>query len=146
MSVPVIADTVPVDDLQQQTEQLEAIVEILTPSEEEIELEEQKELDQQEIVEQQQELLGTISEDLKTLVTVLSEDNEEVLTETASTNEILLALTQNVEEMNALVQDESQIVHAASSTVVGYGILYVPLLIIVIGLWWFFKQFLTDFR
>lgn len=148
MSVQVIAETTPIvpeDLLVEQKEQLEAIVEILTPSEEEIELQAEKELEQQEIVEQQQELLTGISDSINELVTVLSEDDS-VLTETATTNEILLALTDQVEQMNTLLDEKSLVVEAGANTVVTYGVLYVPLLIIIIAGWWFFKQFLTDFR
>lgn len=31
---------------------------------------------------------------------------------------------------------------SASSTIMGYGIIYVPLIIIVLCLWWFFRQFI----
>lgn len=132
--------------LQQQNEQLETIVDILTPTEEEIELQQEAEKLQQEIFDEQLELLRMMGEDLDELVTVLSEENESDLTETMSTNELLMALSEKVEQMNTLVEEKSLIVDAASSTVVGYGVLYVPLLLIVVGGWWFFKQFLTDFR
>lgn len=128
----------------------DTLVEILTPvepTEEEIELQKEQLEQEQELKEQQQELMVQISEDISALATVLTDESQSaIIEETASTNEILLNLTTQVEELSLVVEEQGQYVEAGQSTLVTYGILYVPLLLIVIGGWWFFKQFLTDFR
>lgn len=127
-------------------EQVDSLVEVLTTQLEEEQLSEEEKFLLEEEEQKEQETMQKIGEDLEQLVVVLSEDNQNVLTETASTNELLMALTQEVEQMNTFLEEKSPIFEAGSSTVIGYGVLYVPLLLIILGLWWFFKQFLTDFR
>lgn len=132
------------------SQELEALVEILTPVEptqEELELQEEQQQQEQEFLEQQQELLVEISEGISSMATVLTDDTQNaIIEETASTNEILLNLSSQVEQMNIMLEEKSTYLEAGQSTLVTYGVVYVPLLLIIIGGWWFFKQFLTDFR
>lgn len=110
---------------------------------------EQKQIEDEKVVEeqlQQDEILTEINTSINDLTLLLAEEKNTVLAESSSTNEQLVLVIAELEELNDFLEMNMPIIEASSSTIVGYGVFYAPLIIIVLGLWWFFKQFLTDFR
>lgn len=125
---------------------VEALVDVLQLQLEQVEDEKQLQAEEAEIKKeeaiQEQELLTEINTGLKDLASVLNEDNQNVINESASTNQLLESLLYEVTEMNVLLEEQSEVVEAGAGTLLTYGVVYVPLLIIIISGWWFFKQFI----
>lgn len=50
-----------------------------------------------------------------------------------------------IAEKMSVMDTRMETIESASSAVLVYGVVYIPLVIIVLSLWWFFRQFLDRF-
>lgn len=131
-------------------EKLDELIDVLVEQQEiEQEREEQKQEEIQSDIEQTEELKGlveTMSTNIESLNNAFGEGSELQLLEYQEISEIAQELSVQLEELSATVEKSSEFVEIGSNAIVTYAIFYIPLAVIVYCLWWFFKQFLTDFR
>jgi hypothetical protein len=57
-----------------------------------------------------------------------------------------LEVLQSIDQKLDIIIDSLSLVHTASATVVNYGLVLVPLMLIITMMWWFFRQFLGPLR
>lgn len=75
------------------------------------------------------------------LLTPTEETTEIIPTETIDHTDTLQNIVELLEQQNALLTAISE----GSATILVYGLIVVPLIVIVSMLWWFFKQFLYNY-
>lgn len=134
-------------ELQKINTNLEVLSDYIIPTDEEIAQQKLDDADALRKLEQtpkEETVLGQLQL-INSELNYLIEDNQEQQSQTTSEeHNIISHLSVLNEKVDDLVEGNS-IIEGASSSIIAYSILYIPLIIIVISLWWFFKQFLTRF-
>ena len=114
------------------------LIEVLT-DEEQLQLE-------AENLEQTKELIETMSTNIETLNTTFGQGSEGQLLEYQEIKSTLVEVSNYLEQLNETANASGDFIEIASNAVVTYSIFYIPLAVIIYCGWWFFNQFLTDFR
>lgn len=106
--------------------------------------------DQQADQNSQADLIANQTEELKNLIDTMSTNNEDSysqqLLEYQELKDTAQQLSVQLEGLSETVQKSGEFIEIGSNAIVTYSIFYIPLAVIVFCLWWFFRQFLTDFR
>lgn len=136
-----------INELQRINTNLEVIIDYIIPTDEEIAQQKLDEADALKKLEQtpkEETVLGQLQLINSELDYLIEGNQEQQSQNTDEEYNIINHLSVLNEQVGDLVEGSS-IIEGASSSIIAYSILYVPLIIIVISLWWFFKQFLTRF-
>lgn len=150
VELPNVAETnneTSIIELQRINTNLEVLIDYIIPTDEEIaqqKLEDADALKKLEQTPKEETVLGQLQL-INSELDYLIEDNQEQQSQTTSEEHNIISHLSVLNEKVGDLVEGNNIIEGASSSIIAYSILYIPLIIIVISLWWFFKQFLTRF-